>query len=625
MESDKDKRADVTLPATENSAHNTSDIYTPIEPITATDRVSERATATETSPDCSNENEMTPPPTSLNVPLDSEDLHILLTYSTLLALTRHSSQPVVDLDMLAQVRQLDAFSAGDITKDGVATHWSAKSQRPERLQRYQRSCDELVPTLTAAIKKQSQANLKAESKNCVHGDRNPDHQSLSQLFLAKNLVTMYGAWVEKARKKGIDPDIDPWANPTKFSKVIPVFESIYTLQYDFNEWQHTSPKPVFNQSARLDAEEFMRVMDNRDQIRVYHCVTTSLGKAFAQLDVIPEIATKYSEDELTSMWRDKTRPKYLIPDPTTVTIPKKQKNTSWQRSDDGRIWMRGETSWEPTFKFMVFDTATHAYIREHLVNLDHLDQIDLNDDTLVLKYRKKISQWRNRDTGEATKVREPWTDDERAVVYEWANTWVHKNGMDKFLPQVMESGRDDLQATLVAKTGLLRSFDSVSGWARQQMTKKPNEPLGMLHAEGQKLAARIDAGETVADDERYPDQAIDIADFLAKTKPQTPPEHNRSGKKRKLDSDDESSIDSDSEEDGDYEDSLPSSLRESDKRPRLIDKGRMQLGRDVPLMKAEMDARIGAHATGEADEMDDDDEDINREVDMIFGDDGEEG
>lgn len=570
---------------------------------------------------------MPPPPISSNVPLDSEKLHILLTYSTLLALTRHSSQPVVDLDMLAQVRQLDAFSAGDITEHGVATHWSAESQRPERLQRYQRSCDELVPTLTAAIKKQSQANLKAESKNRVHGDGNPEHQSLSHLFLAKNLVTMYGAWVEKGRKKGIDPDIDPWTNPTKFSKVIPVFESIYTLQYDFNEWQHTSPKPVFNQSSRLDAEEFMRVMDDRNQIRVYHRVTTSLGKTFAQLDVIPEIATKYSEDELTSMWRDKTRPKYLIPDPTTVTTPNKQKNMPWQRSDDGRIWMRGETSWEPTFKFMVFDTATHAYIHEHLVDLDHLDQIDLNDDTLVLKYRKKISQWRNRDTGEATKVREPWIDDERAVVYEWANTWVHKNGMDKFLPQVMESERDDLQATLVAKTGLLRSVDSVSGWARHQMTKKPNEPLGMLHAEGQKLATRIDAGETVSDDERYPDQAIDIADFLAKTKPQTPSGHSRSGKKRKLDSDDESSIDSDSEEDGDDEDSLPSSPRESDKRSRLTAKGRMQLGQGMPLTKTEMDARIGAHAAGEADERDDDDKDINSEVDMIFefGDDGEEG
>ncbi|KAI4654244.1 uncharacterized protein J4E78_007289 [Alternaria triticimaculans] len=634
MESDRGKRADATHPASGDSTNKTSDSYTPLAPVTAeAHRNSDRTTTRDTAPDCSNEDEMAPLPTSPILPLGPEKLHVLLTYSALLALTRHSSQPVVDLDMQAQVRQLDAFLAGDITDEGVATHWSAESQRSERLQRYQHLCDELVPNLTAAVKKQSRENLNAEPKNRVHGDRNPEHRPLSQLFLAKNLVTMYGAWVEKARKKGIDPDVDPWTNPTKFSKVIPVFESIFTLQYNFDDWQHTSPKPVFNQTARLDAEEFMRVMDNHDQIRVYHRINTPLGNVFAQMDVIPEIATKYSKDELTSMWRDKTRPKYLIPDPTTVTIPNKQKNTYWQRSDDGKTWTRGETSWAPTFKFMVFDTATHAYIHEHLVDLDHLDQIDLNDDTSVLKYRKKLSQWRNRDTGETTKMRDPWTDDERAIVYEWVNTWVKKNGVDKLLPRVMESGREDLQATLVAKTGFLRSVDSVSGWARQQITNKPKEPLGMLYIEGQKVAARIEAGESIPDDERYPDEAIDIADFLAKATLQISSKHDRSAKKRKHDSDDESSIDVSFDEQDDDNDLPPSPPRKSDKRPRLSTKGRIQPGRDAPLTKAEMDARNEAYAAKEVNEtveededINHDDEDITREVDMIyeFGDDKEE-
>jgi len=585
------------------------------------DRVSERASTEDTAgPNRGNKDETKAPPVSQNVPLSPEKLHILLTYSTLLALTRHASQPVVDLDMSAQGRQLDAFLAGDITEDGVATHWSAESNRSERLRQYQNLCDQLVPDLTAAIKKQSQANLNAEPKNRVHGDINPEHRSLSQLFLSKDLVTLYGALVEKARKKGIEPDVDPWTNPTKFGKMKAFFESIYVLQYDFDNWQHKRPKPVFNQTARLDAEEFLRVMNNREQIRVHHRVTTPLGKVFAQLDVIPEITIKYTEEELTRMWRDKTRPKYLIPDPAAVTIPNKRKDTSWVTSDDGETWTRGETSWTPTFKFMVFDTATNAYIYEHLVDLDHLDQIDLNDDAWVLKYRKKLSQWRNRDTGETTKMRDPWTDNERAIVYEWVNTWVKKNGLDKLLPRIMESGREDLQATLVAKTGFLRSVDSVSGWARQQMTNKPNEPLGMLYIESQKLAARIEAGESVPDDERYPDQAVDVAGFLAKANPQTPSEHNKPGKKRKLDSDDETSIESGSDEDDndDDDDLLPSSPRKSDKRPRLSAKGRIQLGRDAHLTKAEMDARNEAYAAQEVDETVDDDEDINREVDMIF-------
>jgi len=589
------------------------------------DRVSEHASAEDTARTRDDEHETKNPRTLWNVPLDPERLHILLVYSTLLALTRHPSRPVVDLDIPAQVRQLDAFLAGDLTEEGVATHWSAKSNGSERLRQYQNLCDQLVPNLTAAIRKQSHANLNAEPKNRVHGDRNPEHQSLSQLFLSKDLVTLYGAWVEKARKKGLDPDVDPWTNPTKFGKMKALFESIYVLQYDFDNWQHKRPKPVFNQTARLDAE-FIRVMNKRDCIRVYHRVTTLLGKVFAQLDVIPETAIKYTKQELTRMWRDKTRPKYLIPDPATATIPNKRRDTSWVTSDDGETWTRGETSWAPTFKFMVFDTATNAYIHEHLVDLDHLDQIDLNDDTWVLKYRKKLSQWRNRDTGETTKARDRWTDNERAVVYEWVNAWVKKNSVDKFLPRVMESGREDIQATLAAKTGLLRSVDSVSGWARQQMTNKPNESLGMLHAEGQKIAARIDAGENVPDDERYPDQAIDIADFLAKAKPQTPSEHSKSGKKRKHDSDDESSIDTISDEQHDDDDLLPSSPRKSEKRPRLTAKGRTQFGRDAHLTKAEMDARNEAYAAKEVDEMVDDDEDINREVDMIFefGDDDKE-
>ncbi|KAI4709352.1 hypothetical protein J4E89_006101 [Alternaria sp. Ai002NY15] len=589
------------------------------------DRVSERAPAEDTAANCDDGDETKTSLAASNVPLSPEELHILLTYSTLLALTRHPSQPVVDLDIPAQVRQLDAFLAGDVTEDGVATHWSAKSGDPERLQRYQNLCDQLVPNLTAAIKKQSQANLNAEPKNRVHGDINPEHQSLSQLFLSKDLVSLYGALVEKARKKGLDPDVDPWTNPAKFGKMKALFESIYVLQYDFDNWQHKRPKAVFNQTARLDAEEFIRVMNKRDCIRVHHRVTTPLGKVFAQLDVIPEIAIKYTEQELTRMWRDKTRPKYLVPDPAAVTIPNKRRDTSWVTSDDGETWTRDETTWTPTFKFMVFDTATHAYTHEHLVDLDLLDLIDLNDDAWVLKYRKKLSQWRNRDTGETTKMRDPWTDDERAIVYEWVNTWVKKNGVDKLLPRVMESGREDLQATLVAKTGFLRSVDSVSGWARQQITNKPNEPLGVLYIEGQKLAARIEAGESVPDDERYPDEAIDIADFLAKATPQKPSEHGKSGKKRRLDSDDETSTETGSDEnhDDDDDDLLPSSPRKFDKRPRHSAKGRMPFGGDAHLTKAEIDARNDTHTVGEAENMDeadeiDDEDDINREVDMIF-------
>jgi hypothetical protein len=531
------------------------------------DQSAERAIARDTALEPDNEDEIMPPPLPSNAPIDPEKLHILLTYSTLLALTRHSSQPVVDLDLQAQLRQLDAFLAGDVTEDGLATHWSAESASSERLQQYKDLCDQLVPNLAAAIKEQSHVNLTAHPKNRVQGEENPEHRPLSQLFLSSDLVTMYRAWAEKSRKKGINPDLDPWTDLTKFSKIIPLFKSIYEFQYDFDSWKHTTPKPVSLQRPRLDAEEFMRMMHNRDQIRVYHRVITPLGKVFSQLDVIPETTTKYTESELSKMWRDKTRPKYMVPDPAADTIPTKQKNVSWVNNDGlGKVWTRGETSWEPVFKFMVFDEATDAYIHEYLVPVDLLDQINLNDETWVTRYRKKISQWRSRVTGEATKVREPWTDDERAVVYKWANAWVNKNGVDKFLTRAIEREKDNLQATLVAKIGRPRSVESVNSWTKLQMTGKPSEPLGMLYIEGQKMAARIDAGEDVLNSERYPEEAINVADFLATAKLKTRSKHSKFGAKRKPDSDDGSPIKSGSDDD----------------------------------------------------DMDDDDTDLNHEVDMIF-------
>ncbi|KAH8642371.1 hypothetical protein IG631_05313 [Alternaria alternata] len=349
------------------------------------------------------------PPGSSSNPSDLEKLHILLAYSTLLALTRDASRPVVDLNMEAQVRQLDAFLAGDVTEDGVAIHWSARSQGAERLSRYEKLCNELVPNLIAAIKKQSQANLNTEPKNRVHGENNPEHRSFYEVFLTPNLVTMYGKVIEKMRKKdmSMNPDFDPWTNAVKYGRLIQLFKTIYDHQYDFTNWKHTRPEPVFNQTPRQEAEEFMRVMDNRDQIRVYHCIVTPLGKVFSQLETIPEIAIKYSDEQLEKMWRDKTRPKYLIPDPAFVTIPAKQKDMTWANLDGvGKVWTRGTQSWSTIFKFMVFDKATNAYIYDHVVDIDVLDQINLNDETWVNRYCKTISEWRSRATGESTKVRD---------------------------------------------------------------------------------------------------------------------------------------------------------------------------------------------------------------------------
>lgn len=540
------------------------------------------------------------PPNSSSISLDLERLHILLTYSTLLALTRDASRPVVDLNMGSQVRQLDAFLAGDVTEDGVAIHWSARSQGAERLWRYENLCNELVPNLIAAIKKQSQVNLNTEPKNRVNDEKNPEHRSFYELFLTLNLVIMYGKLIEKMRKKDMstNPDFDPWTDAVKYGKLIQLFKTIYDHQYDFTNWKHTRPEPVFNQKPRREAEEFMRIMDDRDQIRVYHCIVTPLGKVFSQVNTIPEIAIKYSDEQLAKMWRDKTRPKYLIPDPAFVTIPAKQKDMTWANPDGvGKVWTRGNLSWSTIFEFMVFDKATNAYIHDHVVDIDVLDQIDLNDETWVNRYCKKTSQWRSRATGELTKVRDHWDDEERVLVYQFSNNWVMENGIDKFVPRIWDGEKHSLMAA-VNKAGGARTAESVCAWAKRQMTDKPNEPLGLLYAEGQRIATRVDAGETVPDDERYPDEAIDIASFLHISQPkkssilkQSSIDHDQ---KRKHDSDasdtldelmsDSSNfnLDGDSDQDVDlametgddnfHDDDPPSSPPRLSKRPKLATK-----------------------------------------------------
>jgi hypothetical protein len=373
----------------------------------------------------------------------------------------------------------------------------------------------------------------------------------------------------------------------------------------------------------------MRVMDHRGQIRIYHHVITPLGKVFSQLDTVPETAIKYTGEQLAKMWRDKTRPKYLIPDPATVTILPKRKDMTWVNDDGaGKIWTRGEASWSPNFRFMVFDKATNAYIYNHSVDVNLLDQIDLNDETWVNQYRKKIAQWRHRVTGEATKVRDHWTDQERAVVYEFTNAWIKKNGIDKFVTRIWEGDKDGFRAILTNKTRHVRSAESVCAWTRKQMTDEPNEPLGMLYTEGQKMAMRIAADEDIPDDERYPEEAIEVAGFLTKSQPKKSSRNRKYGmeygSKRGRFLDDEAdgegimndprnfNLDGDSDQDADLamedgdsdsdDDELPPPQPISSKRLKLLAKGRKLSGRATdeqdttfakpkPLSKAEMDTR----------------------------------
>ncbi|CAN9236658.1 unnamed protein product [Alternaria sp. RS040] len=186
-----------------------------------------------------------------------------------------------------------------------------------------------------------------------------------------------------------------------------------------------------------------------------------------------------------------------------------------------------------------------------------------------------------------------------------------ENGIDKFVPRIWDGEKHILMAA-VNKAGRVRTAESVCAWAKRQMTDKPNEPLGLLYAEGQRIATRVDAGEIVPDDERYPDKVIDIASFLLISQPKKSSILKRSSidhyQKRKRESDasdflDElmsdcsnSNLDGDSNQNVDlamqttdgnfHDDDPPPCLTRLSKRPKLTSKDKKDIRRDAEEQEA---------------------------------------
>ena len=421
--------------------------------------------------------------------------------------------------METQLLQLDTFLAGHITEEGDATQWLPESEIPERLQRYTDLCAKLVPNLTAAIHRQSQDNRDAEPKNQIHGYKNPEHLMSWEIFLAPGLVKVYGELVEELceERNDYNPDMDPWTEPQKFSRLIDVINGIFKLQHDFDNWKHISPEPQFNQLLRPEGLEFQRIMRNPSHIRTYYCFKTPQGKRFWQHQIIPEVDEKIKEHEAAKIWQQKTRGSiYLLPDPRDVTVPRKNKDKTWAKSDgNGQTWTYGDEVWSLTLIFFAFDKKTNAYINYHIVPLELLDTVDLNDQAWIVACRRKIGQWRSRAAGDTATHRYPWSVEERAVAYAWANDYCKTLGIDQLETRIIDRNKKNILDAVNAAISGSRNAESVRAWIRNQMTKKPKEPLGILFAEHKRVARMINAGVEVPDEVRFPEEFIDIDKFKA--------------------------------------------------------------------------------------------------------------
>ncbi|KAE8869377.1 hypothetical protein PTNB73_04430 [Pyrenophora teres f. teres] len=454
-------------------------------------------------------------------PSESETFHIILIYLSLLALSRHSTRPVVDLNMNTQLLQLDAFLAGHITADGDATQWLPESETPVRRQRYTDLCVELVPNLTATIKRQSQENRDTEPKNQAQGDKNPEHTIFWKMYLAPELVKSYGKLVQRWRRddKDFNPDMDPWTEPQRYNGLIELLNAIVAVQYNFEQWRHISPEPDFNQMLRPVGVEFQRVMRDPTSIQAYYSMTTPQGKRFWQHQIIPETNTKITEYDSLQIWRLKEPGSiYLLPDPKDVTVPRLPKDKVRVVPNTDLLRIRQE------------DKRIHQSSRPPP---DLLDTMDLNDRAWSVSYRKKIAQWRNRATLQSTTTREAWSIEERAAAYEWANAYCRENGIDKLRTAVADQKKKEIHDVIKEADGHDRSPESVGAWMRHQMSKKPKEPLGRLHTEHRRVLALINAGKDVPGRVQFPDQFIDIEKFKREEQAKIAAKEDTKGRKKR--------------------------------------------------------------------------------------------
>jgi hypothetical protein len=121
------------------------------------------------------------------------------------------------------------------------------------------------------------------------------------------------------------------------------------------------------------------------------------------------------------------------------------------------------------------DKATNKLLRVYTIAAALMDKIDLNDDDnhkgWVSAYRKKIAQWRQRATKEATKVRDHWDDEEKNIMYQWANTFVKDKGIDMLTTKAVDGERNDLLDLLNKTIPGTRNAEGVSAWVKGQMKR----------------------------------------------------------------------------------------------------------------------------------------------------------
>ncbi|KAH7083136.1 hypothetical protein BKA63DRAFT_502299 [Paraphoma chrysanthemicola] len=439
-------------------------------------------------------------------------------YRLILALVHHPS----DLFMPGQTGLRDPYLVGCLNHEG-----EIMDRLPERTQQqnadYKIKTETLLPGLIERMRTTSKKNFLdslTESNPVGDGEARP---AFWKFVISLELVDRYRYFREACSLNEKSEVTYPEEHETLWE----FLEKRVAEQYGFDQWTHMStlkPKKVVRQKLLVQGEIFEP--SEGMVIAGYLAKVPGTVIVYTQQDVIPDVQEASAEEEEVNdeqkddeeqSGKDKKKYNvYLHPDLTTVKVPPKSEKIGAYIYNNGiDVWTRMDgKKLRLVVLLSMFDADTHQYL-DFRLNLAKVKDADPNDDTWRTSFNKWVGQVVRRNTDKKLVVRDPWTAEELAVLFEAINASVYIGGMetvavDKLLRASNKVFFQDIAVDVNKVLNRMRTFEAVRAFVRNQITKTRSGALFDLTQRAMKIKARIDAGKDIPRNERYPEEAIPI-------------------------------------------------------------------------------------------------------------------
>ncbi|KAH7093154.1 hypothetical protein FB567DRAFT_544542 [Paraphoma chrysanthemicola] len=461
-----------------------------------------------------------------------EEVYTQLYHLLMLALVHHPSRPTVDLFAPGQTRLRDAYLLGCLNREGEIVN-----RPPERTQQqnaeYKIKTETLLRGLIERITTKSKQNFLdglTESNPIGNGEARP---TFWKFVITLDLVDEYRYFREAC---GLDEKSEV-AYPEEHETLWHFLEKTVAEQYDFDQWTHMSmlkPKKIVRQKPLVEGEIFEP--SEGMVIAGYMAKVPGTDIIYTQQDVIPDIQEAPAEEDENDEQKDneeqidkgkKKHNIYIHLDLTTVKVPpKSEKAGAWIYHKGTDVWTRKDgKEWRLVVLLRMFDADTHQYLGFRL-NIAKVRDADPKDDAWRTSFNKWVSQLVRRNTERKVVVRDHWTTEELAVLFKAINASVYTNGMETVavdkLPKAWNKVFfEDIAVNVNKVLDRMRTFEAVRAYVRNQITKTKSGAIFDLTQRAMKLKARIDTGEDIPRNERYPEEAIPVLEHSFEDQPLT--------------------------------------------------------------------------------------------------------